>query len=85
MSVKCKLEFNAKKYHVLEMGKSKRRPSWTYKMGEVIAKQREEKDLRVLVLDNLSLNKHIKQIFDSKYRMLSNNSDFSLHGQGYDE
>ena len=41
-------------------------------MGEVIAKQREEKDLRVLVLDNLSLNKHIKQIFDSTYRMLSN-------------
>ena len=54
---------------MLEMGKSKRRPSWTYKMGEaVIAKRREEKDLRVLIQDNLSPDRHIKQI----YRMLSN-------------
>ena len=48
-SVKWKLKFNAKKCHVLEMGKGKRRPSWTYKMGEaVIAKRREEKDLRII-------------------------------------
>ena len=48
-SVKWKLEFNGQKCHVLEMRKSKRRPSWTYKMGEVIAKQREEKDLGELI------------------------------------
>ena len=72
-SVTWKLEFNDQKCHVLEMGKGKRRPSWTYKMGEaVIAKRREEKDLGVLIQDNLQSEKQIKQIFDSMYRMLSN-------------
>ena len=28
-----KLDFNAKKCHVMELGKSKRRPKWNYKMG----------------------------------------------------
>ena len=28
------MEFNEKKCHVLEMGKSAMRPSWTYKLGE---------------------------------------------------
>ena len=33
-SLKWKLEFNAKKCHVMEMGKSKRRPIWKYRMGD---------------------------------------------------
>ena len=71
-SVKWRLEFNTQKCRVLEMGKSKRRPSWTYNMGEVIAKRREENDLGVLIQDNLQLDKHMKQIFDSTFRILSN-------------
>ena len=43
------MEFNAKKCHVLEMGKSTIRPSWTYKLGEnIISVAKEEKDLIVL-------------------------------------
>ena len=39
-----KLEFDAKKCHIMEMGKSKRRPVWNYKMGEEqILKTEEEK------------------------------------------
>ena len=40
------MEFNAKKYHVLEMGKSAMRPSWTYELGEnIISIAKEKKDL----------------------------------------
>ena len=54
-SKRWKLEFNAKKCHVMEMGKSKTRPTWEYKMGEeVIMKSREEKDLGVIVQDSLT-------------------------------
>ena len=48
---------------MLGMGKSKRRPSWTFKMGEeVIAKRREVKYLGVLIQDNLSPDKYIRHI-----------------------
>ena len=41
-------------------------------MGEaIIAKRREVKDLWLLIQDNLEPEKHIKQIFDSTYRILS--------------
>ena len=54
-SKRWKLEFNAKKCHVMEMGKSQTRPTWEYKMGEeVIMKSREEKDLGVIVQDSLT-------------------------------
>ncbi len=40
------MEFNAKKCHVLRMGKSEKRPEWTYKMGDEIIKTNEhERDL----------------------------------------
>ena len=43
-SKRWKLDFNAKKCHVMEIGKSKRRPKSSYKMGqEEIPKTREEK------------------------------------------
>ena len=41
-----KLEFNAKKCHIMELGKSKRRPVWNYMM-EQITKTKDEKDLVV--------------------------------------
>ena len=72
-SKKWKLEFNAKKCHVMEMGKSKRRPTFDYKMGrETIVKSREERDLGVVVQDTLSPEKHINGIFASTYRTLAN-------------
>ena len=43
-------DFNAKKCYVMELGKSKRRPKWNYKMGqEEILKTKEEKDLGVVI------------------------------------
>ena len=33
-SKRWKLDFNAKKCHVMELGKSKRRSEWNYKMGQ---------------------------------------------------
>ena len=56
----------------MELGKS-RRPIWEYKMGkEVIKKSKEEKDLGVVVQDNLSPEAHIRGVFGSTYRMLTN-------------
>ena len=54
-SRRWQLKFSAKKCYVLEFGKSKKRPSWTYKMGEeTIIKSREEKDLGIMIQDTLS-------------------------------
>ena len=51
--VKCKMSGLS---NVLEMGKSAMRPSWTYKLGEnIISIAKEEKDLGVVIQDNLSL------------------------------
>ena len=39
----------------MELGKSKRRPKWSYKMGqEEIPKTKEEKDLGVVIQDTLT-------------------------------
>ena len=72
-SKRWKLDFNAKKCHVMELGKSKRRPKWNYKMGQQeILKTKEEKDLGVVIQDILSPEQHINQIFGSTYRTLTN-------------
>ena len=55
------------------MGKSAIRPSWTYKLGEnIISIATEEKDLGIVIQDNLSPEKHIDRISDDTYRMLRN-------------
>ena len=55
------------------MGKSAMRPSWTYNLGEnMISIAKEEKDLVVLIQDNLSPEKHINRIFGDTFRMLRN-------------
>ena len=70
-SLRWKLEFNAKKCHVMEMGKGKRRPVWDYKMGQdTIMKSNKEKDLGVVVQDTLSPERHINGIFGSAYGVL---------------
>ena len=72
-SQRWKLEFNAKKCHVLEIGKSKNRPSWNYKLGEeTIRKSNEEKDLGVVIQDTLSPERHINGIFGATYNLLKN-------------
>ena len=65
-SKRYKLDFNAKKCHVMELGKSKRKPKWNYKMGqEEILKTKEEKDLGVVIQDTVSPECHINQLFGS--------------------
>ena len=72
-SLLWEMEFNTKKCHVFEMGKSKKRPTGTYKIGrETITKSEEEKDLGVTILDSLSPENHINRIFGSTYSMLIN-------------
>ena len=64
-SRKWKLEFNAKKCHVMELRKSKRRPVWNYLMDkEQIMKTKEERGLKP--------RKHISKIFELTYKMLTN-------------
>ena len=47
-----KLNLMKKKSHVLEMGKSGIRPSWTYKLGENIILIAKENDLGVVIQNN---------------------------------
>ncbi|MPC25853.1 hypothetical protein E2C01_018976 [Portunus trituberculatus] len=55
------------------LGKSKRRPVWNYLMGEEqITKTKEEKDLGVIIQENLNPKKLISKIFGSAYKMLTN-------------
>ncbi|MPC84853.1 hypothetical protein E2C01_079603 [Portunus trituberculatus] len=57
----------------MELGKSKRRPAWNYLMGhERIMKTKEEKDLVVIMQENLSPDKHISNIFGLSYKILIN-------------
>ena len=68
------MEFNAKKRHIMELGKSKRRPVWNYIMmgEEQIKKTKEEKDLRVIIQENLNPEKIISMIFGLSYKILTN-------------
>ena len=48
-------------------------PSWTCKLGEnIISIAKEEKDLGVVIQDNLSPEKHINRIFGDTFMMLRN-------------
>ena len=67
------MEFNAKKCHVMKLGKSKNRPTNSYKMGnENLKEVQEEKDLGVTFQDTLSPENHIGRLFGQAYRMLQN-------------
>ena len=49
------------------------RPSWTCKLWEnIISIAKREKDLEVVIQDNLSPNKHINRIFGDAFMMLRN-------------
>ena len=51
---------------LMEIGKSKRRPKWSYKIGqEEISKTKEEKDLGVMIQDTLNPEQLINKLFGS--------------------
>ena len=65
------MEFNANKCSVMELGKSKRRLTTPYTMGDVeIKKTKEEKDLGITISDNLSPEKHVNNIVGATYELL---------------
>ena len=67
------MEFNAKRCKVLEIGCSKMRQRRKYSMGnEWMNKTIVEKDLGVLITDNLSPDKHINKITGDTYHLLRN-------------
>lgn len=63
----------SKKRSVMEFGKSKKRITWEYKMGnDVIKRTTSEKDLGVTISNNLSPEKHINKIVGETYNLLRN-------------
>jgi len=67
------MKFNARKCKSLEMGSSARRPTTVYTLGQDhITKATEEKDLGVIIQDNLSPDKHINKIVRETYSLLKN-------------
>lgn len=67
-----KLEFNTDKCHVMEVGVSKRRPHWEYKLGEcVINPSEKEKDLGIIVRGDLSPESHINKVVGEAYGLLN--------------
>ena len=72
-SKKWEMSFNTKKCSVLEFGKSKRRVVGNYFLNnEKIMKRTEEKDLGVVVTDNLNFGKHINKITGETYNLVRN-------------
>ena len=72
-SIKGQMEFNINKSHIMRMGKSKYRPYKEYQLGrETITEVSEEKDLGVIIQNNLSPEKHINRIFGKTYNILQN-------------
>ncbi len=67
------MEFNAKKCSVMRFGKSVKRSVGNYYLGnEEISIRSEEKDLGVIITDNLSFGKHINKIIGETYHLLRN-------------
>ncbi|MCD9088855.1 reverse transcriptase domain-containing protein, partial [Stenotrophomonas sp. SY1] len=70
-SRKWEMEFNTKKCSIMEFGKSKNRITGAYKLGEEgIKKVENEKDLGVIVMNNMSPEKQINKIFGETYDLI---------------
>ena len=68
-----KLNLIKKKCSVMKFGKSKRRHRDGYSIGmENINKKKEEKDLGVIIMDNMSPEKRINEITDETHNLLMN-------------
>ena len=72
-SKKWKMEFNTNKCHVLEMGRSKHRPHARYNLGgEELKSTDREKDLGVVIQENLSPEGHINKIVGEGLAIVAN-------------
>jgi len=73
-SKKWEMEFNISKSHVMEMGKSVKRPKGTYSMGDgmVLQKVTQEKDLGVIMQNDGQPEGHINRIFGETYNLIRN-------------
>ena len=73
-SNKWEMKFNVDKSHVMEMGKSGKRPDGTYKLGDgaILKKVSKEKDLGVTILDNNQPESHVNKIFGETYNLIRN-------------
>ena len=72
-SAKWMMEFNVDKCHVLEMGRSIHRPHAKYCLGGVdVQGSNKEKDLGVIVQDNLSPEGHINKIVGEGLAIVAN-------------
>ena len=73
-SEKWEMEFNVDKSHVMEIGKSERRPLGIYKMGDgkELRKVKKEKSLGVMMEDNIQPESHINRIFGEVFDLLRN-------------
>ena len=68
-AIKWKMEFNVDKCKIMHLGK--KNPKHTYNMGgSELAVTREERDLGVLIDDQLNFDKHIRGIVNKANRML---------------
>ena len=67
-----KMEFNANKSKVLEMGSSRMRPRGKHSMGNEWINKTNVKDLGVWITDNLSSEKYINKITGDTYQLLRN-------------
>lgn len=67
------MNFNTAKCKVIQMGKSKYRPDFEYSIAGVkLEKSESERDLGVVVMSDLSPEKHIATIVRSTYELLAN-------------
>ncbi len=67
------IKFNTKKCSVIELGKSGTRVKGHHKLGNGnLAKKTEEKDLGVIITDNLSPERHVNKITAETYNLLRN-------------
>ena len=72
-SNKWQMQFNNRKCKKIEFGKSSKRCSFNYKLGQdTIKKVTEEKDLGVICAEDLSPEKHINKITGESLNLLKN-------------
>ena len=72
-SEKWQMEFNTEKSHIMNFGRSDRRPIWEYKLGNKILKESmKERDLGVVINKKLTSEDHINGIVKSTYALLAN-------------
>ena len=66
------MEYNIRKCKVLRIGKGTKRIEAEYKMGDAVLQEAsDEKDLGVIVQDDLSPSKHISKVVGGTYTLIT--------------